>query len=42
LLPQESRIATVIKYAKSLTGQASEELFALVESTRQLMEERNP
>ena len=42
LLPQESRIATVIKYAKSLTSQASEEFFALVESTRQLMEDRNP
>jgi len=41
LLPQESRIAAVIKYAKKLTEQAVEELVGLVENTRQMIENRS-
>ncbi len=40
LLPQESRIARIIRNAKQLSRQAVEELVALVEKTRQTMEER--
>jgi len=42
LLPQESRIAAVIKYAKKLTEQAVDEMVALVENTRQIIENRSP
>jgi hypothetical protein len=40
LLPQESRIARIIRQAKQLSQQAIEELVALVEKTRQTMEDR--
>ena len=40
LLPQESRIAAVIRYAKKLTEQAVDEMVALVENTRQIIENR--
>jgi hypothetical protein len=41
LLPQESRTAAIIRYAKRLTEQAVEEAVALVENTRQMIENRN-
>jgi len=41
LLPQESRIAAVIKSAKKLTEQAVEEMVAAVERTRQMIENRS-
>jgi hypothetical protein len=41
LLPQESRIAAVIRYAKKLTEQAIDEMVALVDKTRQMIEDRS-
>jgi hypothetical protein len=40
LLPQESRIASVIRYAKRLSQETTEELIAAVEKTRQVFEDR--
>jgi hypothetical protein len=41
LLPQEGRIASIIKSARKLSGQAVEEMQALIESTRQMVVDRN-
>jgi hypothetical protein len=40
LLPQESRIASIIRYAKRLSQETTEEVIAAVEKTRQVFEDR--
>jgi len=41
LLPQESRVAAVIRYARKLTEQTADEMVALVEKGRQIIENRD-
>ncbi|HEY0799669.1 MAG TPA: hypothetical protein VGD54_02430 [Steroidobacteraceae bacterium] len=41
LLPQEARIASIISSARKLSGQAVEEMQALIETTRQMIDNRN-
>jgi hypothetical protein len=41
LLPQESRIAEIIRRAKELSQQAADELAALAEKTRRMIEDRS-
>jgi histone H3/H4 len=41
LLPQEGRIASIISSARKVSGRAVEEMQALIESTRQMVEDRN-
>jgi hypothetical protein len=41
LLPQEGHIASLIRSARKLSGQAVEEMQALIDSTRQMIQDRN-